>query len=103
LFNKRPQQIYYYEKEEEEPMVTQEAMNDVIMHKNNYHEERAIDGSEFYTKPFIVLSTNNHLDCFKNNYDSISIQSISELEGNIMFSPKRAHFNKVKAVEAIAD
>jgi hypothetical protein len=75
--------------------VRQEVVNDVIVHKDNYHEIRGIDAFEFFTKPFIVISTNNQIPKFKEDYDSLSIMSISELEGNLMFSPKKANVDKV--------
>jgi hypothetical protein len=73
LFSKKPRGVYFLEKQEELPLVRNEVIDDIVVHKNNFHEERAIDGSEFFTKPFIVVSTNNNLETLKKDYDSISI------------------------------
>jgi hypothetical protein len=59
LMGKAPRNVYYYEQEEDEPPVRKEVINDVVVHKDNYHEIKGIDAFEFFTKPFIVISTNN--------------------------------------------
>ena len=74
-----------------------------IVQKNNYYEEKAINPNDFWTKPFVVISVNNNLETFSKGDDTVSVQSLMQLEADQIFSPKKKELSKVGILGTIAE